>query len=127
MSIVLSYSCVFPVSIKEHPMETALRSNEQRAPSLKRFIWGNIFALCALVVAYIVVTLFFVASIIDPSVIGSFIGAVVIISGPIVVGQGYRRGVVHLRDANLRHAFAEVCIRVLVAICVRTILRAVWR
>ena len=106
-------------------METALRSNEQRAPSLKRFIWGNIFALCALVVAYIVVTLFFVASIIDPSVIGSFIGAVVIISGPIVVGQSYCLALVRLRGAQIRRAFAEVFIFQLVAIFVMTILSAI--
>jgi hypothetical protein len=97
-------------TIKEQSMETVLRSNEQKAPSLKRFVWGNIFALCAIIVVYIGVTVYVVYSSFQSIQTGSFLLEVVIITSPIVVAQSYCLALVRLRSATNRRVLAEVFI-----------------
>jgi hypothetical protein len=91
-------------------METAITAHGQTSVSLKRFVWGNICTLCAIIVTFIGMTFFFASNINGGTVIDNLVVEMTIFTGPIVVAQSYCLALARLRNAPRQRVLAEVFI-----------------
>jgi hypothetical protein len=111
-------------------MESTLPSSRSATLSLKRFVWGNIFAPFALIVAFYGQVLFLLDGINQAAPMGNLLAEVIIYAGSIIVAQSYCLALVRLRSARIRRVLAEVIAFQFVALFAMTIfiimLTAIW-